>query len=281
MSLFPHELILIKFYPSIKSILESKIQTPITVTDMSQSGTLLPAPGMEHVEPEQAPPAPLANPIQPITVNATQKEVKMNMPTPFKGDRKKLEEFLIKTNMYLTMNEDTYNNDNRQIIFALSFMKDGTAESWKQLFWTQATENNNLGTWDKFKKVLRKSFSTPDREGDAVMKMETETMSRQTANEYIEQFKIYAAKSKVTQDRPLVEWFMKWLNVPLLDRILNLANPPTTIQGWYTTASKMDNQWRRRRAIANRLKGGNDTKRRRLHLPNHPPQYMPPPETPT
>jgi len=93
---------------------------------MSQSGILPPVPGMKHMEPEQVPPT---NPIQPIMVNATQKEVKMNMPTPFTGDRKKLEEFLIETDMYLTMNEDTYNNDNRPIIFALSFMKDGTAES--------------------------------------------------------------------------------------------------------------------------------------------------------
>jgi len=78
---------------------------------MSQSGILPLAPGMEHVEPEQAPPTPPANPIQPITVNATQKEVKMNTPTSFTGDRKKLEEFLIENNMYLTMNEDTYNNN--------------------------------------------------------------------------------------------------------------------------------------------------------------------------
>ena len=159
-------------------------------------------------------------------------------------------------------------------------MKDGTAGSWKQSFWTQARENNNLGTWDEFKRALRESFSAPDKEGDAVTKMETETMSGQTANEYIEQFKIYAAESKVTQDRPLVEWFMKGLNTPLLDRILNLENPSTMIRGWYTTASKMDNQWRRGRAIANRLKGGNDTKRRGLRLPNHPPRYMPPTRDP-
>jgi len=74
-------------------------------------------------------------------------------------------------------------------------------------------------------------FSAPDKEGDAVTKMETETMSSQTADEYIKQFKIYMAKSKVMQDRPLVEWFMKGLNTPLLDRILNLGIPPTVIQG--------------------------------------------------
>jgi len=150
-------------------------------------------------------------------------------------------------------------------------MKDGTAGSWKQSFWIQARENNNLGIWDEFKKALRESFSAPDKEGDAVMKMEMETMSGQTADEYMEQFKINAAESKVTQDRPLVEWFIKGLNIPLLNRILNFENPPTTIQGWYTTASKMDNQWRRGRAIANRLKGGNNMKKRGLHLLNHPP----------
>jgi len=164
----------------------------------------------------------------------------------------------------------THNTDNRQIIFALSFIKDGTAGPWKQLFWTQARENKTLGTWDQFKRVLRDSFFTPDKEDDAVPKMETEMMSSKTANEYIKQFKIYMAESKVTQDRPLIEWFMKGLNTPLLNRILNLENPPTMIQGWYTTVSKMDNQWRRGRVIANRLKGGNNIKRMGLRLPNHP-----------
>jgi len=130
-SLLSYELAPIKSYPSIKSILESEIQTLIIVTDMNQSSILPPAPSMEYVEPEQAspPPTPPANLTLLITVNTIQKEVKMDTPTPFTGDRKKLEEFLIETNMYRTMNEDTYNNNNRQIIFTLSFMKDGTAGS--------------------------------------------------------------------------------------------------------------------------------------------------------
>jgi len=69
---------------------------------------------------------------------------------------------------------------------------------------------------------LRELFSAHNKEGDAVTKMETETMSGQMADEYIKRFKIYVAKSKVMQDRPLVEWFIQGLNTPLLDRILNL-----------------------------------------------------------
>ena len=60
------------------------------------------------------------------------------------------------------------------------------------------------------------------------MKMETEMMIGKTADEYIEQFKIWAAESKVTQDRPLIEWFMKGLMNKLHEKILNLETVKTS-----------------------------------------------------
>jgi len=127
-SLLPYKLALIESYLLIESILKSETQTPITLTDMSQSSNLPPAP-MEDA-------APLANSTPPVIINTSQKEVKMNMPTLFIGDRKKLEEFLIETDMYLTMKNEMYNNNQRKIIFILSFMKDRKAGPWKQSFWT-------------------------------------------------------------------------------------------------------------------------------------------------
>ena len=125
-----------------------------------------------------------------------------------------------------------------------------------------------LWDWTVFKNTLITSFATPDKPGDAITKMETETMTGGTADEFIKRFKINANDSGVTQDRLLIEWFMRGINAPLLDKILNLENPPTTIIGWYTTASKLDNQWRRERAIANRLKGGADMKKKGFRFPN-------------
>jgi len=102
-------------------------------------------------------------------------------------------------------------------------------------------------------------------------------MTGRTADEFIKKFKVNATDSRVTQDRPLIEWFMKRINVLLLDKILNLENPLTTIVGWYTTASKLDNQWRRGRAIANRLKGGTNMKKKGFRFPNENiPWYVPP-----
>jgi len=131
--------------------------------------------------------------------------------------------------MYLAMNANIYNTDQQKIIFALSFMKEGTAGSWKQSYWKQTQEQMQPWDWMVFKNVLTTSFATPDKPGDAITKMETETMTGRTADEFIERFKINATDSRVTQDRPLIEWFMKGINVPLLDKILNLENPPTMI----------------------------------------------------
>jgi len=170
------------------------------------------------------------------------KEIKMNTPTPFTGKKEKLEEFLIELEMYLAMNADIYNTDQRKIIFALSFMKEGTAGWWKQFFWKQTQEQTQPWDWTVFKNALTTSFATPDKPGDAITKLETEMMTSGTANKFIERFKINATDSGVTQDRPLIEYFIKGINVPLLNKILNLENPPTMIVGWYTTASKLDNQ---------------------------------------
>jgi len=164
------------------------------------------------------------------------KEIKMNTPTPFTGKREKLEEFLIELEMYLAMNADIYNTDQRKIIFTLSFMKEETAGSWKQSYWKQTQEQTQ--PW------------APDKPDDVIIKMETEIMTSRTANEFI---------------------------VSLLDKILNLENPPTMIVGWYTTALKLDNQWRRGQAITNRLKGGTNTKKKGFHFPNkNTPWYVPP-----
>ena len=40
--------------------------------------------------------------------------------------------------MYIQINDEIYDTDKKKIIFALSYMKKGTAAPWKQNFW--ATE---------------------------------------------------------------------------------------------------------------------------------------------
>lgn len=204
----------------------------------------------------------------------------MNLPTAFSSDRKKLDEFLIEVEMYLTMNSDIYNTDQKQIIFALSFFKDGTAGPWKQSYWKEniaatARPGGVQHSWAQFKKEVKDSFSPVDKEGDAIMKMSTEQMTG-TADEYIEEFKVWKEESGVKEDRPLIEWFMQGLPTTLRDKVMNSEKPPTTIKGWYDVTSKYDNNWQRARAFTNRLKREPETKKKGIKFPHTQPRYVAP-----
>jgi hypothetical protein len=189
------------------------------------------------------------------TTTETTKEIKMNPPTAYSGDRKKLDEFLMEVEMYLRMNQNIYQMNEQKIIFALSFMKEGTAGPWKQSYFKEYIGTDKAQTWEEFKTLLKSSFSAVDKEGDAITKMMTSKQGSATADEFIEEFKIWASESGVTQDRPLIEWFMLGLNNELRNTLLRLENPPTTIVNWYKKASEQDNNFRKYRSITNRSRG--------------------------
>jgi hypothetical protein len=57
---------------------------------------------------------------------------KLKTPTPFSGKREDLQKFLQEVKIYLLANEDTYPNDMDKILFILSYMSEGDANSWKE-----------------------------------------------------------------------------------------------------------------------------------------------------
>ena len=63
---------------------------------------------------------------QPNVPNA-RKEVRMNMPPEFDGDRKKFKKFLQAIMLYLGVNRHIYNDDEAKIGFTLSYMADKEA----------------------------------------------------------------------------------------------------------------------------------------------------------
>jgi len=148
---------------------------------------------------------------------------------------------------------------------------------WKQSWWKQHTaENTTFGTWEEFKDTLKRSFTSADKEGNMITKMQTASMTGKTTNEFIEEFKNWQLQSRVNKDRPLIEWFLTALSSSLQDKILQKENPPITLEGWYTTASNLDNQWREFKAIFAHLTGDTDTKKKGLRLPQNESRYTPP-----
>src|ERR1700720_3695657 len=64
----------------------------------------------------------------------TMKERAINRPTPFDGDRRRIENFVQECKMYLQINKGIYTTDEDKIIFILSYMNDKEALRWKQTY---------------------------------------------------------------------------------------------------------------------------------------------------
>ena len=64
----------------------------------------------------------------------TIKKTELNLPKIFTGKETDLQRFLQDTFVFLTINKDHYNTNDKKIVFVMSFMTDGDAALWKQEF---------------------------------------------------------------------------------------------------------------------------------------------------
>ena len=142
-------------------------------------------------------------------------------PTPYDGDRDKLDNFLIEIKMYIMINNEIYNTPKKKIIFTPSYMKEETTMPWKQNFWATTNLNDTITpwTWNRFKDTLKTSFAPLDKPGEVLTWLVTESQEARTTDEYITDFKIDALQSELKEDLLLIEWFSTELNPRLAQKI--------------------------------------------------------------
>jgi hypothetical protein len=212
------------------------------------------------------------------------REVKLNPPKAFTGKREDLKKFLQDTSLYLLVNDKVYDTDIKKIAFALSFMNEGDAASWKEqlLEDAMALPSLDLGTWTQFKASLEDSFKPYDAPGDALEEMKALRMGNNSIEEHTAKFKMLVTRSGLdTTSAAVIDYFRESLNIPLQRRILSLENPPKTLKEWYDWAAKLDNNFRRMQRILGRNdrgKAGNEKRReeprRRWNIPRRDPDAM-------
>ena len=101
------------------------------------------------------------------------KELAINKPKAFDGDRSKFKQFMQSMELYLTINKHIYQNDDQKIAFVLSYMTEKEAAAWKEQIINQYTHGNYLAlpSWIHFKTILNDSFEPKDCHGDALHKL--------------------------------------------------------------------------------------------------------------
>src|SRR5882762_6726821 len=153
---------------------------------------------------------------------------KLKTPTPFSGKREDLRKFLQEIKIYLLANGDAYPTDLDKVLFVLSYMSDGDANSWKEEFFDtaeqKAAQNNStlsLGTYKALIDLIIKDFSPYDAPKDAIYEMKELKMGNTKIEEHVAKFKMLVTKSKLAKNDAIVEYFRETLPIPL--RRLKLA----------------------------------------------------------
>jgi Domain of unknown function (DUF4939) len=108
------------------------------------------------------------------------KELNLNRPDTFDGNREGFKKFLQDVKIYMDVNHKTYNNDLRKIAFILSFIMTGAAATWKAQFIKEAytkpiptNPNDRLRMYATFRKELIEAFSMFDSVGDTLGELQS------------------------------------------------------------------------------------------------------------
>src|SRR5271168_2148940 len=192
----------------------------------------------------------------PSNSNET-KELRINPPTRFSGNRDDLDNFIQDCTLYLTLNGAVYETDEKKIIFMLSYMTEGTARAWKEAFVRDIINSpiNDFGSLKQFTDNLRRAFEASDSEGDARAKLRQLKQGKDSVDDYVAQFRILAGKARMTDNAALMEYFMEGVNTGILQKVFAQDKLPTTITEWYEQTSRLDSHYRRVQEILGRRRG--------------------------
>ncbi|HEX3641818.1 MAG TPA: hypothetical protein VHV10_11055, partial [Ktedonobacteraceae bacterium] len=96
------------------------------------------------------------------------KSIKIATPDVYTGDRSKTDTFLRQVALYVYGRPQEFQDDYSKIIFALSWMKGGTAGAWADQMVDHLTQSRSyFSGWLDFEAKFKAIFADPDKEGSA------------------------------------------------------------------------------------------------------------------
>ena len=96
------------------------------------------------------------------------KEVHLGTLEDYDGKEVTFQAWIRSIELYLLINKEIYDTDQKKITFALSFMKKGSILGWATTFTSNAIDNKKFGTFADFKNSLTKAFLITDLKAKAL-----------------------------------------------------------------------------------------------------------------
>jgi uncharacterized protein DUF4939 len=209
------------------------------------------------------------NRTEPLTPNpetemaeAMTKEIGIQKPSNFDGDRKKMQSFVLQCKAYLTINRHIYKTDASKIVFILSFLNEKEAETWRENYYLSIMKNGDLifPTLKEFMEKFEEGFKPINRSKDVIHKINVLRQGKKTAEEIVTEFRLLSNQAGYTISSPadhlhLIDQLQSILNPSLIRKILLSPDVPTMIDAWANRAMMIDTTYRQTNEVMERLLG--------------------------
>ena len=99
---------------------------------------------------------------------------------------------------------------------------------------------------EEFLTILKKEFGGGEEESVKAAELRKLEQGGRTMEEFVQEFK-RAARESGYEGRPLIEEFKRGMNGGIRRKLIEVENPPTSIEQWYRRATALDRNWRESR----------------------------------
>jgi len=156
-------------------------------------------------------------------------------PNPFDGTSGKLEEFLSDLRLCF-LADGRFNTARKQIIYALSYMKGGSACAWAV---NESKREELWATWADFENALRDRFEMGDRRVEAQNVLHGLKQQGRPVEEYFDTFEAHRPYSGLN-DAACLQLLRHGLDYRLINAIYNQNIVPTTYERFKELAIQKD-----------------------------------------
>ena len=114
--------------------------------------------------------------------------LKLDMPSPFDGDKKKTKSFLRKLNLYFAADPVLFASTQNRVLVALSLCSIGPAETWAEIAQGAFDRSSWPTSWDEFLRIFKDRFEDQASSEDAFIAINNLRQGTGTAETYFNRF---------------------------------------------------------------------------------------------
>jgi len=176
----------------------------------------------------------------------------------FNGEAGRVGGFIMACRLYIKMRLRG-NTVEEQVQWVLTYVQGGSVDVWKE----NIMEELELGeveyeSVEELLTGLKKEFGRGEEESVKVAELRKLEQGGRMMEEFVQEFK-WATRGSGYEGRPLVEEFKRGMNGGIRRKLMEVENPPTSIENWYRRATALDRNWRESRREEERLRGKKET----------------------